>query len=85
MLDRIAISGPLAERHGVGVADHRSRFLCDQMRHFAPVHRLAAALEVLGVGRFELVLLDAWIDAAADVMEIDGEHPRHVAVARVAD
>ena len=86
MLDHIAIGGPLAERDRVGVADNDAfRLVRDEMRHFAPVHRLAAALEVVGVGRLELAFdFDPRIDAAANVVQVDGEHRRHVAVARVA-
>jgi hypothetical protein len=52
--------------------------------HFAPLHRLPPALEVLGVGRLELVFLDARVHAAANVMQIDREHRRNVDVARIA-
>ena len=85
MLDAIAVGGPLAERNRIGVADNDALRLRDEMRHFAPVHRLAAALEVFGVGRFEVAFdFDPRIDAAPNVVQVDGEHRRHVAVARVA-
>ncbi len=83
MLDRIAIGGPLAERHRVGVADHRSRLLRNQMRHLAIVHRSAPPLEIVGVGGLELAV-DAGVHSAPDVVQVDGEHRRHIGVARVA-
>ena len=83
VLDAKAIGGALAERHGVGVADHDAVLLRHDVGHLAPLHRLAPALEVLGVGRLELAV-DARIDAPANVMQVDREHRRDVGVARIA-
>ena len=83
VLDAIAIGGPLAERHRVGVADDGAVLLRHDMRHLARCHRLATALEVVGVRRFEFAI-DAWIDPATDVVQIDRKHARHIPVTRVA-
>ena len=76
MLDAVPVGWALAERHRIGVADDDAPVIGEDVGHFAPLHRLPPALEVLGVGRLELVLLDARVDATPDVMQINREHRR---------
>src|ERR1700683_1881523 len=80
MLDREPIGGPVAEGHRVGVAEHDSRLLADYMRHFAALHALAPALDVVGVRRLDVADV-ARVDSIADVVEIDREHRFDVALA----
>ena len=80
MLDGVAVGRPLAERHGIGVADDDARMLRHDMGHLPPAHRFPPALEVLGVRGFE-VAVDARVDAAPDVMQVDRQHRRNVGVA----